>query len=323
MKKYVKNAVKSALSKPLRGRYRRLLSIGISALLSVSTFLTVIPQTSVPVYAAGTGKNLQLGASALAPVMTSVQEQNDPDKKYRVTTAQTVYYGSSGSQKWYVIGTNETGAVQVPGTVTLFAENNLATNQAYHNPGDPSARSNHYNGSDIKPVVDGYYNSLFTNDEKAHIAERSLSHGNYSSDPGSFCNGISDADPVNAYLWLLSTKEADLVGRSYRVATLWWLRSPGDIANYAANVDFDGYVYYYGLYVLLGGVRPAFNINLSSIVLTSAASGGKDPGTGGAGTLNEVAAYTGTAWKLTISDSTRSSFTASAGTGATVSCLCS
>ena len=54
MKKYVKSAVKSAPSKPMRRRYRRLLSIGVSALLSVSTFLTVIPQTQTNVYAAGT-----------------------------------------------------------------------------------------------------------------------------------------------------------------------------------------------------------------------------------------------------------------------------
>ena len=44
----------------LRGGGRRLLSIGVSALLSISTFLTVIPQTETTVYAAGTGKNLQL-----------------------------------------------------------------------------------------------------------------------------------------------------------------------------------------------------------------------------------------------------------------------
>ena len=40
-----------------RGGYRRLLSIGVSALLSISTFLTVIPQTQTTVYAAGSGKN--------------------------------------------------------------------------------------------------------------------------------------------------------------------------------------------------------------------------------------------------------------------------
>ncbi len=115
MKKYVKNAVKSALSKPLRGKYRRLLSIGVSALLAVSTFLTVIPQMSVPVYAAGTGKKLQLGASALAD-------------NAGASGAATVYYGRN-NQTWRVIGYGTTGVASTSGKLALLAGSAMSSSK--------------------------------------------------------------------------------------------------------------------------------------------------------------------------------------------------
>ena len=51
-------------------------------------------------------------------------------------------------------------------------------------------------------------------------------------------------------------------------------------------------------------VRPAFNLNLSDVLFTSAATGGKPAGNG----LAAVANYSGNDWKLTLKDSTRSSF---------------
>ncbi|MCR5475371.1 MAG: hypothetical protein K6F28_09245, partial [Lachnospiraceae bacterium] len=56
-----------------------------------------------------------------------------------------------------------------------------------------------------------------------------------------------------------------------------------------------------------GAVRPAYNLNLSSIIFTSAAEGGKSSGTVGAGALTEPAGYDGSeGWKLTVLDSSRS-----------------
>ncbi len=48
-------------------------------------------------------------------------------------------------------------------------------------------------------------------------------------------------------------------------------------------------------------VRPAFNLNLSSILLTSKATDGKNPVT--EGRLEAPEPYTGTEWKLTLKDS--------------------
>lgn len=56
------------------------------------------------------------------------------------------------------------------------------------------------------------------------------------------------------------------------------------------------------------GVRPALNLKSSSIILTSAAVGGKPSSAGG---FEEVQAYSGTDWKATLKSSSRSSFKAS------------
>ena len=98
----------------------------------------------------------------------------------------------------------------------------------------------------------------------------------------------------------------------------WWLRSPfanttyyAGAVNYYGNVDFT--------YVLSAwAARPAFNLNLDSVLFTSAAKGGKIPAADGggnqsgeaAGAIFEIGDYDGNEWKLTLLDSSRSSFDA-------------
>ncbi|MCR4729227.1 MAG: DUF6273 domain-containing protein, partial [Lachnospiraceae bacterium] len=271
--------------------------------LAASNFAGLYPKAEV--YAVNPVKNLQIGSEVLTPNMSvSYDNLYDTNSKTRVTTAQTVYYGSNGTQRWLVIGYNGTGAVGMSNTVTLFAENNLVTDQAYHNPSNSADRSNHYGTSDIKFYVDGHCVTLFTNEEKGIILERTLATGGYSDNYNSLSDGISDASALDADFWLLSTKEADLLKKDYRTASNhWWLRSPGDIDHDAAVVYSDGYVYYAGGGVAgCFGVRPAFNLNLQSIIFTSAAAGGKSSGNLGADALTSVADYTGNDWKLTLLD---------------------
>ena len=85
-------------------------------------------------------------------------------------------------------------------------------------------------------------------------------------------------------------------------ADVWWLRSPGAIANYAVFVFDNGYVYNNGDEVsnVKKAVRPAFNLDLNSVLFTSAAEGGKPDGG-----LTEVPEYTGNEWKLTLLDNSR------------------
>ena len=83
----------------------------------------------------------------------------------------------------------------------------------------------------------------------------------------------------------------------------WWLRSPGSNNTMAAFIEEDGGDAYEGNPVNNKGaaVRPAFNLNLSSVLFTSAATDGKPTGTG----LTAVANYSGNEWKLTLLDGTR------------------
>ena len=84
----------------------------------------------------------------------------------------------------------------------------------------------------------------------------------------------------------------------------WWLRSPGPDNSKAAFVDEGGAVIFDGNPVNYRStaVRPAFNLKLSSVLFTSAATDGKSAGASG---LAQVAAYDGKDWKLTLLDSSR------------------
>lgn len=93
-------------------------------------------------------------------------------------------------------------------------------------------------------------------------------------------------------------------------ADWWWLRSPGFYHWQAAYIEWED-----GSPVADGNpvnnkntaVRPAFNLNLSSVLFTSAATGGKPAGNG----LAAVANYSGNEWKLTLLDSDHNSFSVS------------
>lgn len=83
----------------------------------------------------------------------------------------------------------------------------------------------------------------------------------------------------------------------------WWLRSPGFDNSMAAFIEEEGGEVFEGNPVNNGetAVRPAFNLDLSSVLFTSAAVGGKK----GDGKLSAVTDYTGKEWKLTLLDDSR------------------
>lgn len=84
----------------------------------------------------------------------------------------------------------------------------------------------------------------------------------------------------------------------------WWLRSPGNNNSMASFIENTGDEVSDGNPVNneSTAVRPAFNLNLSSVLFTSAAAGGKSAGANG---LAAVADYRGSDWKLTLLDSSR------------------
>ena len=96
------------------------------------------------------------------------------------------------------------------------------------------------------------------------------------------------------------TDEAARVANYGAYASVWWLRSPfAKFTSSAGAVDGFGRVYDCGVGIVWAA-RPAFNLNLNSVLFTSAAVGGKPNGG-----LTKVPKYSGNEWKLTLLDSRR------------------
>ncbi|MCR4727520.1 MAG: hypothetical protein K5796_02545, partial [Lachnospiraceae bacterium] len=169
---------KKYLWEKLRG-IKRITAMFLAAVLSVSVVSFMLPRNLVKAQAAGTGKALQIGSAVLTPEMSDTHDTEDWVLRTRVTTAQTVYYGSNGTQRWLVIGYNGTGAVNAANTATLFAIDNMETNKQYQAAGT----SNSYVNSDIRKILigesnengeGGYYRDKFDNVEKTVILGRTL-----------------------------------------------------------------------------------------------------------------------------------------------------
>lgn len=96
--------------------------------------------------------------------------------------------------------------------------------------------------------------------------------------------------------------------------TTWWIRPTSVYYNNGTYSTFvlaggalgnkERLTYFYG-------IRPAFHLDLNSVLFTSAAVGGKSSGAVGADALRQVEPYGGDEWKLTLADDSRNSFSAS------------
>ena len=130
------------------------------------------------------------------------------------------------------------------------------------------------------------------------------------------------ANLSNAKLFLLSASEAETYfagngDRKNGCEALWWLRSPHHDDDYlAGRVDSDGSVWNCTVDDEFA-VRPAFVLNLESVLFSSAAEGGKSSAAAGSGFGNFLDGGT-EAKKLTLLDSSRSGFTANVGGSSSV-----
>lgn len=198
------------------------------------------------------------------------------------TVADRTTLISLGEKQWYVIGAKGTGVASDSTTTTLFAKDNIGGTTF-----DVTVpKNNIYAESTLKTEVETIADS-FSVGEKGAIKQRTLDVDTYSSTEP-YCDGVATIPVENALLWPLSTAEANQVNNSLCQATgTWWLRSPGNDDGNEAVVLNDGSVYFSG-YSVLGydDVRPAFNLNLNTVLFSSAAVDSKS---GTAGTvLSEI-----------------------------------
>ena len=240
-------------------------------------------------------RKVQLGADAL-------------NKTVNTASAPTVYFGKNQDNNpaaWRVIGYDGNGVAGAQGDMTLLAAGAMGVI-----PFADIILYNEYAPSNLKTAIDALAEKL-TTEENAAVKKRTLTSGSYN---GENTDCVAGGQVDNAVFWPLSTKEAIAVNNDLRaldpahpnwVTSSWYLRSPGSKTFYVAIVSSDGSVQYSGASIRKKNnhrtVRPAFNLNLNSVLFASAAVGGKPDGG-----LTPISEYSGNEWKLTLLDSSRS-----------------
>ena len=275
----------------MKKRIQRILSILLT--LCMTLCLTPISVFAEEVGAEGSA-SVQLGTDALS-------------KNVNTATAPTVYFGQNHDNNpaaWRVIGYDGSGVTSAQGDITLLAAGAMGVI-----PFADIILYNDYAPSNLKTAIDALAAKL-TTEENAAVKKRALTSGSYN---GENTDCVAGGQVDNAVFWPLSAKEAIAVNNDLRaldpahpnwVTSSWWLRSPGSKTFYVAIVSSDGSVQYSGISIRKQNnhltVRPAFNLNLNSVLFTSAAVGGKPDGG-----LTAVPEYSGNEWKLTLLDSSR------------------
>ena len=265
----------------------------LSILLTLCMLFCLVPTGVFAEGETATGSAaIQLGTDALS-------------KNVNTATAPTVYFGQDHENNpgaWRVIDYDGNSAAGTAGNMTLLAANNMGLSKF--------GASNAYADSALKEAIDALADKLTAKETDA-VEKRTLASGNYDEEN---TDGVAGPAVSNAVFWPLSSKEANAVNNDLRVvdpehpgwaSSYWWLRSPDEDYS-TAFVAGRGEVRYYGGYSTSKefGVRPAFDLNLDSVLFASAAVGGKPDG----GLQPVSPNYTGNEWKLTLYDSKRNDF---------------
>ena len=270
----------------------------LSILLTLCMMLCLTP---ISVFAEEVGTEgsaaIQLGADALSVL----------SKNVNTATAPIVYFGQNHENNptaWRVIGYDGSGVTSSQGDITMLAADAMGVI-----PFVDTILNNEYAPSNLKTAIDALAAKL-TTEENAAVKKRALTSGSYD---GENTDCVAGGQVDNAVFWPLSTAEAFAVNNDLRalepahpnwVTTAWWLRSPGSNKYHLAVVTSDGSVQYSGHTILIFNnhrtVRPAFKLNMNSVLFASAAVGGKPDGG-----LTPIPEYSGNEWKLTLLDSRR------------------
>ena len=268
----------------------------LSILLTLCMVLCLVPIT---VFAAGGAKAILPGTSAQSIL--------------KIDQSRLSFAG----HEWWVIGQKTDKSNNAP-IITLLAVNNDFGNVPFrtgsdgpfenarrysedngyyaNNPSDMSQwrKPNEYAGSTLQQKMVSLAEAI---PEKEQAVIR----------PKDITEGITGQEVKAQKLWALSQEDSIYLYRnSCKYAAKWWTRSSNEVYGYgswtihpdgrsgsALNVDYDA------------AVRPAMEMDLSSVLFISAAEHGKV-----ADLTTPIAEYAGDEWKLTLHDSDRDDFTA-------------
>ena len=237
---------------------------------------------------------------------------------FTVNTSTVAFAG----HEWWVIGNGTNGVNPVNGTLTLLAKNDEFGDSAFRTGSSSSfdnstqysgdswyyagtgwTTPNEYAGSTLQQKMESIAGN-FDSRESALIKAQNLTEG---------MNGSS---VVGQKLWALSESEWNTINnntvRSY--GDWWWLRSPYPTFGAEAKLGaYDGgYVRSASVFNVSSAVRPALNLDLTSVLFTSDASAtsGKSSAAAG-GNLVGASAPTGTV-KFTVKDTQNQKLTVEA-----------
>ena len=268
----------------------------LSILLTLCMVLCLVPIT---VFAAGGAKAILPGTSAQSIL--------------KIDQSRLSFAG----HEWWVIGQKTDKSNNAP-IITLLAVNNdfgdvpfrtgsdgpfenarrYSEDNGYYanNPSDMSQwrKPNEYAGSTLQQKMVSLAEAI---PEKEQAVIR----------PKDITEGITGQEVRAQKLWAFSQEDSIYLYRnSCKYAAQWWTRSSNEVYGYgswtihpdgrsgsALNVDYDA------------AVRPAMELDLSSVLFISAAEHGKV-----ADLTTPIAEYAGDEWKLTLHDSDRDDFTA-------------
>ena len=269
----------------------------ISVLLLCCMVLGLLPTTAFANN--GGAKAIQLGTSGI-----SSYDSTNSSYDY-------IHFGTwnNSTVKWRVLDTktNMANAQQGDGFF-LLSEALLGTGEFGGVEFDyTTPYTNDWKGSRGKDWCNDFYTRNFSTTEQKAVLATNKSDALYGMYYDASDN-ILDGDKV----FFLSAEEAENAAYGFtddnaRIANygdsagVWWLRSPRRLtSDFAGTVNKNGAVI--GEWVnQTNAARPAFNLKPDSVLIVSAAVGGKGTADG----MFKIPEYSGDEWKLTLLDDTR------------------
>lgn len=306
-------------------------------LLSLALCLSLLPVTAL---AAGTdtGKAIQLVDSGTAANIDGYDSTdgydyiyygtwNDSAIKWRVLDDQT----NTGENGLFLLSEELLGTGNYGGVYFQQSYHYDSSSGSYHK-GSAPANGDHtdclianaWQGSDAQTWCATFYSSNFSTGEQGAVIATTKSDAAFTSSTHSFSFAASENILNGDKVFFLSAQEAEnseygFTNDAARIANyggsagVWWLRSPyAYFAHSAGAVRINGDVSLDDVYDVWAA-RPAFNLDLTSVLFTSAAVGGKIPAASSGGNqggeaadaIFEIGDYDGSEWKLTLLDNSR------------------
>ena len=288
--------------------------IVLTAAIMIMTAYAFAPRIGTEVYAESSSGKMIAGTEVLKNGVNTAD-------------AKLVHYGD---RYWYVIGYDGEGVASGSGKITLLSKNSIKST-----PFDKDYNAV-YSSSNLKKDIEAYAKENLSAGEKSAIAPRDLSaiNARKKGDYEWWFNNFRTVDEVlddpvqGAMLWPLSAKEACEVNAGIRkIENEYWLRSLGvpecKVYQWYGLEDYDLVVISSAMATVWAdgsvdiqaekenttywkGMRPAFNLKKSDIVMVSAATGGKESAEDGI--LTEAGEVTEKNLKLTLKDDVHKDF---------------